>query len=157
MNGKMTTKWFSGSLIGKSSKLIYFLLFLLGCQANGFSPYEYDQDLKNYLETLNFEVNTPQVLLLPLDSCGLCVDEVLEQLTKTDREISIVLSGKMVSKDRLEKSKGLISKTNLKIVIDEKNLIKSYDLNAFSPVLINVSAKKYTYASLSPQNAATYL
>ncbi|GHB37660.1 hypothetical protein [Mongoliitalea lutea] len=156
MNGKMMMKWFSESLTGKSNKLIY-LLFLLGCESNGFSPYAYGQDLEYYLKELNVQVTTAQVLLLPLDSCGLCVDEVLEQLVKTEHEISVVLSGNVVSKDRLEKSKRLISKTNLKIVIDENNLMKSYDLNAFSPVLINVSAKKYSYVSLSLQNAATYL
>ncbi|WP_156810246.1 hypothetical protein [Nitritalea halalkaliphila] len=109
------------------------------------------------MKKINFQLTTNQVLLLPLDSCGLCVDEVLEQLEKTEREISVVLSGNVVSKERLEKSKKLISKTNLKIVIDENNLMKSYDLNAFSPILIDVTAKKYTYVSLSPQNAAAYL
>jgi hypothetical protein len=85
------------------------------------------------------------------------VDQVLADLEKTNKVISVILSGNLVSKDRSERSKKLLQNKNLRIIIDEESKSKSYNLNAFSPILIDMSKKEYGYVSISPQNSAQYL
>jgi len=152
----MKTKWylaFSGYQIGS-----FLLLWLLAsCSDRHMESYPYQQDFQDYLKAIQVDIDTPEVLLLPLDSCGLCVDQVLADLEKTNKVISVILSGNLVSKDRLERSKKLLQNKNLRIIIDEESKSKSYDLNAFSPILIDMSKKEYGYVSISPQNSAEYL
>jgi hypothetical protein len=119
--------------------------------------YSYQNDFQDYLKAIEADLKNDEVLLLPLDSCGLCVDQVLADLDKTEKFISVILSGNQVAKDRLDKAKKLLQKKNLQIIIDENSKSKSYDLNAFSPIIIDVSKKEYSYVSLSPQNSAEFI
>lgn len=105
----MKTKWylaFSGYQIGS-----FLLLWLLAsCSDRRMESYPYQQDFQDYLKAIQVDIDTPEVLLLPLDSCGLCVDQVFADLEKTNKVISVILSGNLVSKDRLERSKKLLQK-----------------------------------------------
>lgn len=143
------------------SRFRNFSLGLLGLLASCSTPnmehYVYGPEFENYIKAINATVDNNLVLLLPLDSCGLCVDQVLSDLDKTEKFISVILSGNQVAKDRLDKAKKLLQKKNLQIIIDENSKSKSYDLNAFSPIIIDVSKKEYSYVSLSPQNSAEFI
>ncbi|MFC5625555.1 hypothetical protein [Algoriphagus winogradskyi] len=119
--------------------------------------YPYQKDFQEYLKAIGAEIVTDEVILLPLDSCSLCVDQVLADLEYTKKVISVILSGNQVSNERLEKVKKLVKNENLKIHTDEGSKSKSYDLNAFSPILINTSKDNFSYVSISPQNSAAYL
>lgn len=133
------------------------LLVISSCSDRGMEVYSYQNDFQDYLKAIEADLQNDEVLLLPLDSCGLCVDQVLEDLEKTEKLISVILSGNQVAKDRLDKAKKLLQKKNLQLIIDENSRSKSYDLNAFSPIIIDVSKKEYRYVSLSPQNSAEFI
>lgn len=133
------------------------LLVISSCSDRGMEVYSYQNDFQDYLKAIEADLKNDEVLLLPLDSCGLCVDQVLEDLDKTEKFISVILSGNQVAKDRLDKAKKLLQKKNLQIIIDENSKSKSYDLNAFSPIIIDVSKKECGYVSLSPQNSAEFI
>ncbi|MDG1277731.1 MAG: hypothetical protein P8O16_10645 [Algoriphagus sp.] len=133
------------------------LLVISSCSDRGMEVYSYQNDFQDYLKAIEADLQNDEVLLLPLDSCGLCVDQVLEDLEKTEKLISVILSGNQVAKDRLDKAKKLLQKKNLQLIIDENSRSKSYDLNAFSPIIIDVSKKEYRYVSLSPKNSAEFI
>lgn len=152
----MMMKWFLDYSFWKISSFC-MLLVISSCSDRGMEVYSYQNDFQDYLKAIEADLKNDEVLLLPLDSCGLCVDQVLEDLDKTKKLISVILSGNQVAKDRLDKAKKLLQKKNLQLIIDENSRSKSYDLNAFSPIIIDVSKKEYRYVSLSPQNSAEFI
>ncbi|MFC3415351.1 hypothetical protein [Algoriphagus hitonicola] len=152
----MTMKW---SSVFSSFRIIKvaLLLLLVSCTGSKMEPYVYGQEFEAYLEAIDAKLDFEKVILLPLDSCGLCVEQVLEDLQKSNQGFSVIFSGEKNSPDRVEKAKKLFQKENLQIIIDENSKSKSFDLNAFSPIILDVSKKEYSYASLSPQNSPEYI
>ncbi|MHA7128888.1 hypothetical protein [Algoriphagus namhaensis] len=109
------------------------------------------------MKAIQAQTINDEVLILPLDSCGLCVDQVLDDLAKSEKSISVILSGVQVTKERMEKAKSLLEKKNIQLIVDEDNKSKSFGLNAFSPILIDISSTNYNYVSLSPENSTDLL
>lgn len=153
----MRTKWYWVFFVLRISSLAVLSIFSVSCDQDGMEYYPYQEEFDEYLNKLQVEVKTKEVLLLPLDSCGLCVDQILEELAQTEKVLTVILSGGVVPKDRLAKVNQLLPKENLQIIVDEQNLSNRYDLNAFSPISIDVSQKEYRYVSLSPQNSAQFI
>lgn len=153
----MRTKWYWVFFALRISSLAVLSIFSVSCDQDGMEYYPYQEEFDEYLNKLQVEVKTKEVLLLPLDSCGLCVDQILEELAETEKVLTVILSGGVVPKDRLAKVNQLLPKENLQIIVDEQNLSNRYDLNAFNPISIDVSQKEYRYASLSPQNSAQFI
>lgn len=153
----MRTKWYWVFFALRISSLAVLSVFSVSCDQNGMEYYPYQEEFEEYLDKLQVELKTDEVLLLPLDSCGLCVDQILDELAQTEKVLTVILSGGVVPKDRLAKVNQLLPKENLQIIVDEQNLSNRYDLNAFSPISIDVSQKEYSYVSLSPQNSAQFI
>lgn len=153
----MRTRWYWVFFALRISSFLGLSIFVASCAQDGMEYYPYQEEFEEYLDKLQVEVKTEEVLLLPLDSCGLCVDQILDELAQTEKVLTVILSGGVVPKDRLAKVSQLLPKENLQIIVDEQNLSNRYDLNAFNPISIDVSQKEYRYVSLSPQNSAQFI
>lgn len=152
----MMMKWFSAFSSFRIHKVALFLFFV-SCAETKMEPYAYGEEFEVYLQAMDTKLDFEKVILLPLDSCGLCVEQVLADLEASNQQLSVIFSGEKIPLDRVEKAKKLFQKENLQIIIDEKSKSKSFDLNAFSPIILDVSQKPYRYASLSPQNSAEFI
>jgi len=153
----MRTRWYWVFFALRIISLAVLSIFSVSCDQDGMEYYPYQEEFEEYLNKLQVEVKTEEVLLLPLDSCGLCVDQILDELAKTKKVLTVILSGGVVPKDRLAKVSQLLPKENLQIIVDDQNLSNRFDLNAFSPINLDVSQKEYRYVSLSPQNSTQYI
>ncbi len=129
--------------------LMITLLLTIGCASPeqqsatgiGTTKYEYSNDFNAYMqETFQKEVlGSKEYFIVPLGSCGECVDSALFKLANNKYNWIVILSGETEDSVRLEHISKL--KEKYEFYLDSTSQINSYSVSIALPTLLKADDK----------------